>query len=49
MEERMNEATRRVLSATKGLSAVLGGLGSRSPTSPVISGARLVGTGGAAA
>ncbi len=45
----MNEAARRVLSAAKGLSAVVGGLGSRPPASPIVSGARLVGTGGAAA
>jgi hypothetical protein len=48
MEEPMNEAARRVLSAAKGLSAVLGGLGRRPPTSPILSGARLVGTGEAA-
>jgi hypothetical protein len=45
----MNEAVWRVLSAAEGLLAVLGGLGSRPPTSPIISGARLVGTGEAAA
>jgi hypothetical protein len=49
MEKTMNEAVRRVLSAAKGLSAVLGGLGSRPPTSPIVSGVRLVCAGGAAA
>jgi hypothetical protein len=46
MEEPMNEAAWRVLSAAEGLLAVLG---SRPPTSPILSGARLVGEGGAAA
>jgi hypothetical protein len=43
----MNEVIRRVLSAARGIAALRGGLGNRPAASPVISGVRLIGVGGA--
>jgi hypothetical protein len=43
----MNEAIRHVLSAAKSIGALRGGLGARPAASPVISGVRLIGVGGA--
>ncbi len=48
MEETMDDAVRRVLSAAKWILAALGGLGSRPPTSQVTPGVEPVGAEGAA-
>jgi hypothetical protein len=48
MEEKaMNEVIRHVLSAARGIAALRGRLGARPAASPVISGVRLIGAGGA--